>query len=311
MNTGLVLSPQPSPTSRVRSELAAGLLAAGVSIAAIVVAMLAVLGGVRLSNWLTPRQPPPWHPRLAALPPLPAFDVEAATHGRDVFMRTCANCHGPRGFGKPGLGQDLVRSDFIADRGDAQLVAFVLRGRPANDPQSITGIAMPPKGGFPDLTEEEIAAAVSYLRGLQDPRRLPELPTWVPPAIVVSAEEKAAALVAAGGDAELAEWIASGNKLFHSTCIVCHGKDGVGVPGNGKALVHNEFIQSLDDEALLAFLQKGRSPTDPRSTTGIQMPPKGGNPAMSEDDLLDIIAFLRTLQPAGAGGAGGVAASTP
>jgi hypothetical protein len=28
------------------------------------------------------------------------------------------------------------------------------------------------------------------------------------------------------------------------------------------------------------------------------MPAKGGNPALSEDDLLDIISYLRTLQPA-------------
>ena len=37
-------------------------------------------------------------------------------------------------------------------------------------------------------------------------------------------------------------------------------------------------------------------PSHPDNTTGIQMPPKGGNPAMSDDDILDIIAYLRTLQ---------------
>lgn len=123
---------------------------------------------------------------------------------------------------------------------------------------------------------------------------MPELPAAV--AAAPSQEQKTAALQAAGGDAELAEYIASGDKLFHSTCIACHGKAGVGVQGNGKALAKNSFVQSLDDDGLLAFIKQGRSPTDPKNTTGIQMPPKGGNPALSDDDILDIISYLRTLQ---------------
>ena len=71
--------------------------------------------------------------------------------------------------------------------------------------------------------------------------------------------------------------------------------------GNGKALANNAFVQSLDEDGLFEFISKGRSPTDPLNTTGIQMPPKGGNPAMSEDDILDVIAYLRTLQPSAAG----------
>ena len=56
---------------------------------------------------------------------------------------------------------------------------------------------------------------------------------------------------AAGGDAELAQYIASGNKLFHTTCVACHGKGGAGIKGNGATLVSNSFVQSLDDDALL------------------------------------------------------------
>ena len=129
------------------------------------------------------------------------------------------------------------------------------------------------------------------------------------PAVTVAApsdEQKAAALASANGNAELAGYIASGDKLFHTTCVACHGKGAVGIQGNGKRLVTNDFIRSLDDDALLAFIKQGRAPTDPKNTTGIQMPPKGGNPAMSDDDILDIIAYLRTLQggkPVAAGGA--------
>ncbi len=111
-----------------------------------------------------------------------------------------------------------------------------------------------------------------------------------------SADEKAAALGAAGGDAELAGYIASGTKLFNSTCIACHGPGGVGIQGNGKMLAKNDFIKSQTDDQLLAFVKHGRDPSDPKNTTGIAMPPKGGNPALSDDDLLDVISYLRTLQ---------------
>jgi disulfide bond formation protein DsbB len=34
---------------------------------------------------------------------------------------------------------------------------------------------------------------------------------------------------------------------------------------------------------------------DPLNTTGIDMPGKGGNPALTDDNILAIIAYLRTL----------------
>ncbi len=283
--------------NRARRELVAVGLALGINLVVLGLCYLLVLGGTRLSVSLTPRPKPAYHEGLAKLPAGERIGVDAAVHGRDIFRNVCGVCHAPNGFGIAGLGKDLVHSDFLADASDHDLVAFIERGREVNDPLNSTRIAMPPKGGNSALTTADIQAVASYLRGLQDPRRMPELPPWAPKPLMISEQDKTAALVAAGGDAELAEYIASGNKLFHTTCIACHGQGGVGISGNGKALVNNAFIQSLDDDALLAFVVQGRAPGDPKNTTGIQMPPKGGNPAMTEDDILDVIAYLRTLQP--------------
>ncbi len=230
--------------------------------------------------------------RLVAAPPAGALLKDAAAHGRDLFMSACVACHGAAGTGVTGLGKNLVESDFVALQSDDQMREFIAKGRPDAQP-----IPMPPRAGRDDLTDDDLAHIVVYLRGLQDPRRMPELPAMaaVSPA-APSEADKAAALAAAGGDAELAGYIASGNKIFHSLCVSCHGKGGVGMTGNGKPLVRNEFVKSLDDDALLAFVKQGRAPSDPKNTTGIQMPPKGGNPAMSDDDILDVIAYLRTLQ---------------
>lgn len=230
--------------------------------------------------------------RIVSAPPGPPLGLDIATHGRDVFATTCVACHGADGRGVAGLGRNLVESDFVAGRSDEELLQFLITGRQAKP------VAMPSRGGRDDLTDEDLSHVVAYLRGLQDPRRLPELPPLViaPPA-PPSESEKAAALEAAGGDPELAEYIASGTKLYAGTCIACHGANGVGIQGNGKALANNDFIKSLDDDALLAFIKRGRDPSDPKNTTGVGMPAKGGNPALSDDDILDIISYLRTLQP--------------
>lgn len=232
------------------------------------------------------------HERLLASTPGAMLPAESAAAGRDLFASACATCHSLSGAGVKGLGRNLIESDFVAAQSDDQLHAFLVVGRP-----NATPMPMPPKGGHADLTDEDLAHLVVYLRGLQDPRRMPELSA--PVLAAASTPTKAdtdAALAAAGGDAELAEYIASGAKLYASGCVACHGPGGAGIAGNGKRLMQSDFIASLDDDALLEFITKGRAPTDPLNTTGIQMPPKGGNPALSEDDILDIVAYLRTLQ---------------
>lgn len=240
------------------------------------------------------------HDRLAAAPAGPLLPEATLVHGRDLFESICAACHKADGKGIGGFGKDLTRSWFVASLDDAALRAFLVRGRALNDPFNTTRIPMPPKAGRDDLTDADLSDIITYVRGLQDPRRMPALP---PSAMTVAlsapltADEKAKVLAAAGGDAELAEVIQSGMKIFNKTCIACHGAGGIGIKGNGKTLANNEFVKGIKkDEELLAFVKQGRAPSDPKNTTGIQMPPKGGNPALSDDDILDVIAYLRTLQ---------------
>lgn len=92
------------------------------------------------------------------------------------------------------------------------------------------------------------------------------------------------------GDAAL------GEALYSGTCSSCHAPDATGLPGLGKALAASDFIGSMSDADLVAFIAQGRPASDPANSTGVDMPPKGGNPSLDDDDLLDIVAFLRTLQ---------------
>lgn len=104
-----------------------------------------------------------------------------------------------------------------------------------------------------------------------------------------TAAPQAAAPAAIVGDA------ANGGKIFSTACVACHGPEGKGVQGLGKDLTTSEWVAQQSDEQLVEFIKKGRDASDPLNTTGVAMPPKGGNPAMSDQDIADIVAFVRSI----------------
>ena len=81
-----------------------------------------------------------------------------------------------------------------------------------------------------------------------------------------------------------------------ATCRTCHGIEGEGIPGQGKDIRGSEFIASKNDKELVAFIKVGRMPFDKLNTTGIQMPSKGGNPMLTDANLADIVAYIRTFR---------------
>jgi disulfide bond formation protein DsbB len=94
----------------------------------------------------------------------------------------------------------------------------------------------------------------------------------------------------AAGDA------AKGKETYAKACAACHGANAEGVEGLGKSWNDNEWIQGSSDDELLTFIKEGRPADDPDNTTGVAMPPKGGNPGLTDEEILDIIAFMRSLQ---------------
>ena len=101
-----------------------------------------------------------------------------------------------------------------------------------------------------------------------------------------------------------------GRQLFAATCVTCHGLDGKGVPSLGKDLTTSEFVRDQTDDELVTFLIDGRASTDPLNTTGIAMPPRAGNPALTDADLEDIAAYLRSIHVGGASTTSTVAETT-
>lgn len=109
-----------------------------------------------------------------------------------------------------------------------------------------------------------------------------------PPASPAASTPTPEAVAAAGNPSDK-------QKLFEQNCSACHSADGTGVSGLGKPLVGSPMLK-LSDAELVAFIIKGRAPGEKGNTTGVAMPPKGGNPALTDANLQDIVSYIRTLK---------------
>lgn len=83
----------------------------------------------------------------------------------------------------------------------------------------------------------------------------------------------------------------AGEKIFASACASCHGLKGQGVAGLSQDMTQSQLTATKTDQELLEFIQAGGVPGEPPV-----MLPKGGLPSLTDQNLADIVAYLRTLQ---------------
>ena len=98
----------------------------------------------------------------------PAYSDKMIAEGATLFGQSCFACHGADGKGLPNLGKDLTDNEFVKSSSDAELLAYVLAGRTADDPLNTTGVAMPPKGGFNFLTDDDINSIIAFVRSIEE-----------------------------------------------------------------------------------------------------------------------------------------------
>ncbi len=95
---------------------------------------------------------------LGAIALSPAAAV--AERGADVYNQTCVACHGDDGSGAlPGV-PDFGAKAGVLSQTDAVLIDHILNGFQAPG----SPMAMPAKGGNPNLTEEDVRAVLRYIR---------------------------------------------------------------------------------------------------------------------------------------------------
>lgn len=99
-----------------------------------------------------------------------------------------------------------------------------------------------------------------------------------------------------GGDSGAStDSLAAGRAEFREICSTCHGRNGGGRARLGKSLRQNEFVRANSDAELVEFIKVGRPAGHPLNEHGVDMPPKGGNPALTDRQIEHIVAYLRSL----------------
>lgn len=88
----------------------------------------------------------------------------------------------------------------------------------------------------------------------------------------------------------------AGERIFTSACAGCHGLKGEGVQGLSQNMTQSAFIASATDQELFEYIKLGRTPDDQVKPARAAMPPKGGNPLLTDQNLYDTVAYIRLLQ---------------
>ncbi|MFP4324196.1 MAG: c-type cytochrome [Anaerolineales bacterium] len=107
-------------------------------------------------------------PQTAPSIPSPTYHPDTLAEGQANYGIYCVACHGPQARGLDGLGPGLRENAFLAERDDEAVLQFLIQGRPADHPQNVSGVAMPARGGYPNLADDDLRTIIAYLRALDD-----------------------------------------------------------------------------------------------------------------------------------------------
>ncbi len=178
-----------------------------------------------------------------------------AKSGQEVYNSACMACHATGIAGAPKYGDEAAWAPKVA-KGEATLVESALNGLNA----------MPPRGGNPDFSDEEIKAAVRYILkavgGSSAEAAIPE-----PPATSTATQATAPSK--------------SGQEVYNSACSVCHAIGIVGAPKFG------------DKDMWAPRVAKGSAALINSALNGLNaMPPRGGNPDLSEEEVKAAIDYM-------------------
>lgn len=234
------------------------------------------------------------------------YDPAQVAEGQRIYMANCFACHGMDARGIPGLGKDLIVSEFMDGLTDEELVDFVIAGRQPWEEGNTTGVSMPPRGGNPMVTDDQIMAVVAYLRtasaefdAAQTGQPAPATPAEVvqtePTATPTPRPTQPPSTPAPTPDAPF-EVAYAPDFAYAWSCSGCHGADGRGVEGFATAsLFDSDLLDAANRADLLAFLTNAQPPVNPEEA--FPHPARGGYPILTDEQLEELIDYLYTLAP--------------
>ena len=218
--------------------------------------------------------------------------------GEEVVKAVCSVCHGSGALGSPKIGDKAAWGLRIA-QGYETLIKHATEGIRQ----------MPARGGAADLSDNEVAAAIAYMANQSGANFKAPEPATVPAAGAPAGDAKATTNTPAAPTAKAAakeevpakssepeekpapaaEDAAkptanvgkSGEEVVKAVCSVCHGTGALGSPKIG------------DQATWGPRIAQGYETLVQHATKGIRMmPAKGGNPALSDDEVAGAVAYM-------------------
>ena len=181
--------------------------------------------------------------------------------GEEVVKAVCATCHQAGVAGAPKIGDKSAWAPRIK-QGFQALLQSALKGKNA----------MPPKGGNPSLSDDEVARAVAFLANQAGA-------SFKAPAAKPAQPAQASQQASPPGTAKPAA--ADGKQVYDTTCMACHSTGVAGAPKLGdKAAWAPRVKQGID--TLVQSALKGKN----------AMPPKGGNASLSDAQVHAAVEFM-------------------
>lgn len=107
--------------------------------------------------------------------------------------------------------------------------------------------------------------------------------------IALLASLVAPAIVLAGDALESGDANA-GKDIYSMTCIACHGANGKGMIPGVSDLTRSDGPLAKSDEELAKSISEGLA----TQGAALTMPAKGGNPSLTDGEVLSLIAYLRS-----------------
>lgn len=179
--------------------------------------------------------------------------ASGARSGEDIVKAVCATCHQAGVANAPKLGDAKEWAPRIK-QGLNAMVQAVIKGKGA----------MPPKAGDASLTDDEIRRAVVAMAN-QAGAKFKEPAAQKPQAAAAPAKPGAV----------------DGKAVYDKVCVACHQQSVAGSPPLGDKTAWAPRIQTGVD-AMVQSVVKGKG----------AMPPKAGNPALSEAEIRAAVEFM-------------------
>lgn len=191
-----------------------------------------------------------------------ASSADQIAQGRELFLVSCAFCHGQNGEGvRSADGNQLGPS--LVGVGEAAVDFQVGTGRM---PMAQPGAQAPRKAGT--FTDEEVAALAAYVGSLGPGPVIPDESDY---SLEGMTDEEREAAISRGG------------QIFLTNCTACHNFEG-----SGGAMPHGGYapkIRGVDPKYIYEAL-----------LTGPQNMPNFSNGNLSPDEKRDVIAYLGSLE---------------